>query len=490
MSDSRSTARRSHWPDALLGLAGLVLTQLFPPPGTLAPEAWQALGLAWIMAVFWIGETLPLAATALLPIVLGPLFGLVDADQVTRDYAHPLIFLFLGGFVLGLAMERWRLHERIALWILAAMGGTPSREIAGFMLATAFLSMWVSNTATAIMMLPIAISVIQVKGVADARGGNPYAVALLLSIAYAASIGGIATLIGTPPNALLAAYLSEHHDIHLGFGRWMLIGLPLALIMLAAAWLWLAGVVSRGVTAGTGERDEGDHRRELFAQRLAQLGPMSTMEKRVALVFVLTAAAWVGQPLLAGLLPGQALTDTGIAITCAVALHALPAGDERRSRLMDWDTSQRLPWGVLLLFGGGLALAGIIQDSGLAQAIADGLEALGQWPVVAIIGGVTLTVIFLTEITSNTATTAAFLPLLGALALSLGLPAEALAVPAALAASCAFMLPVATPPNAIVFGSGQLQVRQMASAGLVLNLAGILVVTLVGVLLVRWGVFH
>lgn len=471
---------------ATLAFAGFAATLAWQPPGDLSPEAWRALGLTWLMAVFWIAELLPLAVTALLPIVLSPMLGLGAPGEVTRHYAHPLIFLFLGGFVLGLAMERWRLHERIALTILTFLGGTPGRELAGFMLATAFLSMWVSNTATTIMMLPIALSVVHLKGVASATQGGPYATALLLGIAYAASIGGIATLIGTPPNALLAAYLSDQHGLELGFARWMLIGLPVSVVMLCLTWLWLTRAVARGVTAGTrsGAVQEQGAGREVFQQRLAQLGPLSTMERRVAVVFVLTAAAWIFQPLLAAWLPTLRLTDTGIAIACALALHALPAGDGKGSRLMDWDTSERLPWGVLLLFGGGLALAAIIQDSGLARAIAEQLSMLAHVPVVVAIAAVTLTVIFLTEVTSNTATTAAFLPLLGALAVAIGLPPEALAIPAALAASCAFMLPVATPPNAIVFGSGELRIRQMASAGLVLNVAGLLVVTAVGTLLV------
>jgi len=484
LPDIRPT--QGKWLSLLLGITGVLLVALVPAPGDLSTEAWRALGLAWLMAVFWIAETLPLAATALLPIVLGPLLGLVEPGAVTRDYAHPLIFLFLGGFVLGLAMERWRLHERMALRILSIMGGTPARELAGFMLATAFLSMWVSNTATAIMMLPIALSVIQVKGVDDARSGNPYAVALLLAVAYSASIGGIATLIGTPPNALLAAYLSEQHGIELGFGEWMIIGLPVSLTMLTAAWLWLAHVVAHGRTAGTGDAPLHSADHDLFRQRLDELGPMTRMEKRVTWVFIVTAAAWIFQPLLAGLFPAGALTDTSIAIACAIALHALPAGDGKGSRLMDWESSQKLPWGVLLLFGGGLALAGIIQDSGLAQAITSGLEALNRWPTVVIVLAVTATIIFLTEITSNTATTAAFLPLLGALAIALGLPVEALVVPAAIAASCAFMLPVATPPNAIVFGSNQLSIRQMASAGLALNLIGTALVAALGTALIHW----
>lgn len=477
---------------ALLGLAGLALALIAPAPAGLTPAAWRTFGLAWLMAAFWIAELLPLGITALLPIVLGPSLGIDEIGNITRSYAHPLIFLFLGGFTLGLAMERWRLHERIALLTLSRLGGTPAKELAGFMLATAFLSMWVSNTATAIMMLPIALSVVRMKNLTSAKEGNPYAVALLLGIAYAASIGGIGTLIGTPPNALLAAYLSEQHQIQIGFAEWMLIGVPVAVVMLALAWFWLARGVAKGLSAGTktgGDPKEQSGRSE-FQKRLAKLGSLSAMERRVAMVFALTASAWIFQPLLDDLLPQLGISDAGIAIACALLLHALPAGDGEGSRLMDWGTTKKLPWDVLLLFGGGLALAGLIQDSGLAKAIAEWLSVLDGLPILLVIGSVTLTVIFLTEITSNTATTAAFLPLLGALALALGLPAQALAVPAAIAASCAFMLPVATPPNAIVFGSGELKVKQMASAGLALNIAGVIVVTLLGTLLVGWGLLN
>lgn len=474
---------------AVIGLAGLAMVLIVPAPASLSPGAWRTFGLAWLMAAFWISELLPLGITALLPIVLGPSLGIAEIDSITRSYAHPLIFLFLGGFTLGLAMERWRLHERIALLTLSKLGGTPAKELAGFMLATAFLSMWVSNTATAIMMLPIALSVVRMKNLASAKEGNPYAVALLLGIAYAASIGGIATLIGTPPNALLAAYLSEQHQIAIGFAEWMVIGLPVALVMLTLTWLWLAKGVAKGLSAGTRikhETNDSSGRAE-FKKRLAELGSLTTMERRVGMVFALAASAWILQPLLADLVPQLGISDAGIAIACALLLHALPAGDGTGARLIDWDTTKKLPWDILLLFGGGLALAGLIQDSGLAQAIAEWLSVLEGLPILLVIGCVTLTIIFLTEVTSNTATTAAFLPLLGALALALGMPAQALAVPAAIAASCAFMLPVATPPNAIVFGSGELKVKQMASAGLVLNIAGVVVVSLVGTLLVYWG---
>lgn len=433
------------------------------------------------MALCWMSEALPLAVTALLPIVLAPLLGLAAVRGVTASYAHPLIFLFLGGFVLGLAIQRWGLHERIALWILRAIGGTPASEIAGFMLATAFLSMWVSNTATAIMMLPIALSVIALRGSGGGEKVNAhYGPALLLALAYSASIGGMATLIGTPPNALLAAFMSQQYGVEIGFGQWLVVGLPVALLMLLLSWLWLARMVR------TENSSAGNHRQH-FAQRLQQLGPMSTMEKRVAVVFALTALAWVTRPLLAQCLPQGAISDAGIAIASVVLLHVLPAGDASQNRLMNWDVAKTLPWGILLLFGGGLALAGIVQSSGLADAIAGALAVLAQWPALLIVAAVVLTIVMLTEITSNTATTAAFLPLLGALALALNLPPMVLAAPAAIAASCAFMLPVATPPNAIVFSSGELRIAQMARAGLALNVAGVVVVTAAGMAILWLG---
>lgn len=458
----------------IIGLGCLGLTLLTEPPMGWSREAWWVAGLGALMAALWMTEALPLAVTALLPILLAPVLGLAPMADVTAAYAHPLIFLFLGGFVLGLAMQRWHLHERIALNILAHMGATPARELAGFMLATAFLSMWVSNTATTIMMLPIALSVVAQR---EGERCPRYAVVLLLGIAYAASVGGIATLIGTPPNALLAAYLSDQHGVELGFAGWMAIGLPVSAVMLVAVWLWLGRGLSPQQGAGSGNGHE------VFRQRLEELGPMSTMEKRVAVVFVLTAATWVFQPLLAGRGLGLPISDTGIAIACAVLLHALPAGDHKGQRLMDWASSQRLPWGVLLLFGGGLALAGLIQTSGLAGELANLLQPLGGLAPWVLIVAVVLMVVFLTEVTSNTATTAAFLPLLGALAVAIGLPPESLAIPAAIAASCAFMMPVATPPNAIVFASGHVRIGDMIAAGFALNLLGAAVVVVAALLI-------
>lgn len=457
-----------------LGPLFLVLTLLLEAPAGMADEAWAAAGLMLMMATWWATEAIAIPATALLPIVLIPALGLGSIKDATTPYANPIIFLFLGGFTLGLAMQRWGLHRRIALLTLRAVGSQPRRQVGGFMLATAFLSMWVSNTATTIMMLPIGLSVISMMDNGNPEGVRRYAAALLLAIAYSASVGGIATLIGTPPNALLAAYLLDSQGISVGFAQWMLMGIPVTVLMLALIWWWLT------------RRDFGlvqqDGSGQVIHDALAKLGPLQRGEKLVAVVFILTAAAWIFRPLLAdGLMPW--LSDTSIAIAAAIIMFLVPVNLKERVFVLDWETAQGLPWGVLLLFGGGLAMAGVISSSGLAQWIAENLSAAGHLPALAMVVLVVGVIIFLTEVTSNTATAATFLPLLGALAISQDLSPLLLAVPAAIAASCAFMMPVATPPNAIVFSSGHMKIADMIRAGFALNIMGIIVVTTLSYLL-------
>lgn len=453
----------------VLGPLFLLITLVLPAPEGMSSEAWSALGLMLLMATWWSTEAIAIPATALLPIVLIPALGLGDIRDATTPYANPIIFLFLGGFTLGLAMQRWNLHRRIALLTLKGVGDKPRRQIAGFMIATAFLSMWVSNTATSIMMLPIGLSVIAMMDSSNQEGVRRYATALLLAIAYSASIGGIATLIGTPPNALLAAYLSENQGISVGFAQWMLLGLPVSLLMLSLTWWWLTRTdFGLGKQAGSGD---------MIRDELKALGPLQKGEKLVALVFVLTASIWIFRPLLADdLMPW--LSDTGIAIAAAIAMFLIPVDLKQHVFVLDWETAHGIPWGVLLLFGGGLAMAGVISSSGLAEWIAQSLSVAGQLPVLVMIALVVGVIIFLTEVTSNTATAAAFLPLLGALAVSQDMSVLLLTVPAAIAASCAFMMPVATPPNAIVFASGHMRIPDMISAGFALNILGIIVVTL------------
>ncbi|MCW7554803.1 DASS family sodium-coupled anion symporter [Endozoicomonas gorgoniicola] len=452
------------------GVLLLGITLLVPAPEGMSDPAWRCAGLAMMMAIFWSTEALPIPVTALLPLLLAPLLNLSGLDKVAAPYAHPVIFLFMGGFILGLAMERWNLHRRIALHTMLASGTGERRQVIGFMIATAFISMWVSNTATAIMMLPIGMSVIAMMRDHHQNQGE-FPSALLLAIAYGASIGGFATLIGTPPNALLAAFLQEQYGIELGFAQWLIIGVPASVLMLIVTGWWLS---RGGYSLRTEDNETVKHS---LKQQLAEMGGLSRGEKAVATIFLLTAAGWIFRPLILRHFPGIALTDTTIALCGAIALFVIPVRWKKLAFLMGWKDIQRLPWDVLLLFGGGLSLAAMIRKTGLAEWIAGNMNILEGMPLLMAIGLVVTVIIFLTEITSNTATTAAFLPPLGALAVSLGMDPQMLAIPAAIAASCAFMLPVATPPNAIVFGSGMLSIRQMVRSGLILNLAGIAIIT-------------
>ncbi len=454
-------------------LAGLMW--VLPAPPDMPAAAWSTAAVAVLMAVWWATEAIPVPATALLPLVLFPLLGVAPIKDAASAYGNPLIFLFLGGFLIALAMERWELHRRLALAVLARTAGRPERIVAGFMVAAAGLSMWVSNTATTLMMLPIALSVIAVVAPGTAAERTPaqrnFALALLLGVAYAASIGGLGTLIGTPPNALLAAFMFDTYGVEIGFAAWLALGLPVVACMLPLAWWlltrWVYPFGDNGVQAGGSD---------VIATERAAMGPVTVQQKRVAVIFALTALAWVMRPMI-NQVPGlEGLSDTGIALIAALSLFLIPAGDGEEGALLDWPWARRLPWGVLILFGGGLSLAGAISGSGLAQWIGGTMAALGTLPMIFLVVAVTVVVILLTELTSNTAATAAFLPVLGALAAGAGYPPLALAAPAALAASCAFMLPVATPPNAIIYGSRAVTIPQMVRAGVWLNMAGVVVI--------------
>ncbi|WP_281645249.1 DASS family sodium-coupled anion symporter [Parendozoicomonas sp. Alg238-R29] len=450
----------------------LLLLPLFvDAPEGMSDMAWRCSGLALMMAVWWSLEIMPIAITALLPLVMGPLLGLGKLDTVAAPYAHPVIFLYLGGFMLGLAMERWGLHRRIAIHIMLKVGTGEQRLVIGFMLATALLSMWVSNTATAVMMLPIGVSVIHMLR-EEGQGKAGFSNALLLAIAYGASIGGMATLIGTPPNALMVAFLEEQYGLKIGFAQWLMIGLPISVLMLIFTGWWLSkgGYQLESVSS--------DKVHQELAKELSDLGGLGRGEKMVASVFSLAAICWLFRPLLVDMLPWLPISDTLIALMAGITLFLLPVNLRKLEFVMNWGAMKKLPWDILLLFGGGLSIAAMIQKSGLAGWTASLFSSIpGGTELLAVILVVTV-IIFLTEITSNAATTAAFLPPLGALALSLGIPPAMLAIPATLAASCAFMLPVATPPNAIVFGSGMITIRQMLRSGLILNLMGIMIIGL------------
>ncbi len=420
--------------------------------------------MTW-MALWWLTEAIDISATALLPIALLPTIGAATIGEATAPYADKLIFLFLGGFLLALSMQRWGLDRRIALFTLRFTGDRPAGIVAGIMLATAGLSMFVSNTATAAMMLPIALSVVALLH-RDNRVDN-FAICMMLGIAYAASIGGIGTKIGTPPNGLVLGFIEQNLGRSIGFVEWLVVAMPLVVVFLPLTWLLLTRVLYPvPLTRIAGARD-------LIRDEYGRLGPMQPGEWVTLIVFMLTACAWITRPWL---LPG--LSDSGIVIIASVMLFVLPVNVRERTFTMNWETAKKVPWGILILFGGGLSLAAAVKANGVAEFIGTGVTAFGgAVPAVVLVLVVVATVIALTELTSNTATTATLVPILAALAPGLGVSPYLLIVPAAMAASCAFMLPVATPPNAIVFGSGYLTIPTMCKAGLWLNLIGIVLIT-------------
>ncbi len=460
------------------GLVVFLVMLVMDPPGGMPEKAWLAAAVGILMAIWWILEAIPIPATALVPLALFPFLGIKTITEGAAPYANPLIYLFLGGFIIATAMERWNLHRRIALNILKIVGSNPASLVGGFMFATAFLSMWVSNTATAAMMLPIGLSVITLvaAGGHPGQGANPgerFTPALLLGIAYSASIGGLGTLIGTPPNALLAGYFAETYGITIGFSDWMVMAVPLELIMLVVAWFVLTRVIFPI------QAKELTGIEEMINQEIDNLGPITRGEKIIGAIFVSTAILWMIRPLLNQWLPHMHISDAGIAIIAALVVFITPVEPKNRIFVLDWTATQGLPWGVLILFGGGLSLGAAINDTGLSQWIAESMSTASNWPTIGLLLAVVGVVMIISHMTSNTATAAAFLPLTAALAVSLGENPLLLTIPMVLAASCVFMLPVATPPNAIVFASGELTVPQMAKAGFWINIVSIILILVV-----------
>ena len=455
------------------GFLFLLLTTL-PAPAGLAPAAWRTAAVGLLMAVWWVTEAIPIPATALLPLALFPLLGVEDIRGAAAPFANPIIYLFLGGFLIARAMEATELPRRIALGSIRVLGARPRSIVAGVMASCAFLSMWVSNTATTLMMLPIGLSLIALVPEGDTEEGERrrFGTALMLGIAYASSIGGMGTLIGTPPNAFLAGFMLESYGVTIGFAEWALLGVPVVLVGLPLCYLLLTRVAfpirMRELPGG----------RELIDREASALGSMSSAERRVAIVFTLTAITWMARPILVEhVAPLAGLSDAGIAITAALALFLLPSGEPNGRRLLDWKLARDTPWGVLVLFGGGLSLAAAVENTGLSAWLGAGVGGLSHWPIGLLVLAIVAGVILLTELTSNTATAATFLPVLGGIAVGLGRDPLLLAVPAALAASGAFMLPVATPPNAIVYGSGAVRIGEMVRAGIWLNVLFVFLIT-------------
>ena len=427
----------------------------------------------WI-AIWWISEAIPIAATSLLPVVLFSLTQSVDLKTTTTTYFSPMIMLFLGGFIIALALERWNLHQRIALNIIKWIGTNSSLIILGFMLATAFLSMWISNTATALMMLPIgtaiALKISDIQGASDSKMSMYFTKSLMLSIAYAASIGGMATLIGTPTNAIFSAISLQLYDREVSFYEWFSFGLPVSLILLVLGWIYLTRIRFR-----THLKDFDEARSEIASQ-VKKLGRLSFEEKAVLTVFSLTALAWILRSFVLDLwLPG--INDTVIAMTGALALFVIPSRN-RKSQIMDWNTAKKLPWGILLLFGGGLTIATGFKVTGLANWLGSQLVVFEHFPLFTMLFILILLINFFTEITSNVATASVLLPVLASLAVTMGVHPYGLMIGATLASSCAFMLPVATPPNAISYSSGYLSMNDMVRTGIWMNLITSLIILL------------
>lgn len=464
----------------------LMMLQLDLEPGNRQVTAMAAVAL--LMAVWWITEAIPLFATALLPLVLYPVLGILSGKATAPIYVNSTIFLFLGGFMIALTMEKWNLHKRIALMIIRAIGGGPSRIILGFMVAAAFLSMWISNTATAVMMIPIALAIIlQMEERFGREETHRFSVGLMLGIAYACSVGGITTLVGTPPNLSLARIfaITFPDAPEIEFGQWIIMAVPVGVIMLLVAWALITRLFFRVPRELRVDRSIVDKER-------AALGKPSFEEKCVFIVFVLTALLWVFRkdlnigplsiPGWSGLLPHAGLIDDGtVALAMALLLFFIPTrtpGATSRT-VMGPGVAMRLPWHIVLLFGGGFALAKGFQETGLSTLIGNefaGLAGVSPLPMIVLIcSGLT----FLTELTSNTATTEMILPILASIAVAMKTNPLMLMIPATLSASCAFMMPVATPPNAIVFGSGRIRIAEMARVGIVLNLVGVIVIAVV-----------
>ncbi|EMF46079.1 sodium-dependent transporter [Planococcus halocryophilus Or1] len=453
---------------------------LFNPDG-LTPEAKAILASTIWIATWWITEAIPIPATSLLPIILFPMTNGLDVSATTSAYGSDTIFLFMGGFMIALTMEKWDLHKRIALTIISVIGTNTERIILGFMVATGFLSMWISNTATAMMMVPIGLAIIyQVSealkyntSIDTSKENFSFGKALMLGIAYSASLGGIATLIGTPPNTLLAGAVNEIYGIEITFAQWMLFGVPLAWIFILVAWVYLVKVAYpqklKHLPGGS----------EVIRQQKTDLGGASYEEKAVFVVFLAVALAWISRSfVLDAFAPNLEMTDATVGLIAAMVLFIIPSKNKKGDHLLDWATAVKLPWGILLLFGGGLAIAAGFTSSGLSEWIGNQLIGLQGVNVLIIVLVVAALVLFLTEITSNTATASMMFPIMASLAVALSIHPYALMVTAAVAASCAFMLPVATPPNAVVFGSGYLKISDMAKAGFALNIFGIFFVGL------------
>jgi sodium-dependent dicarboxylate transporter 2/3/5 len=461
--------RVGRWVGLILGPALAFGLQLFPPPDGLSTEAWRLVSLAALMVTWWVTEAIPISATALLPLAVLPLIGAASIGEAAAPYADPIVFLFIGGFILAACVERWRLHERIALSIANIAGGRPAALVGGFMIASMLISMWISNTATTLMLAPIAIGAARALSGGDkadlALGG-----ALMLGVAHAATIGGVGTPVGTPTN-LIAIGFFERAGEPIAFADWMIKAIPIMLVMMPVAWLLLCWPLF-----GRKAHARFDAIGGVIREALQKLGPITRPEVRIGIVFGLVALTWMFRVQIAKLPGLGALTDTGVAIIGALLLFFVPSGRGKGEKLMDWPTAERIPWGIAVLYGGGLSLAAAMESTGLAAWIGAeiaGLDGLTTFGLVAIL---VVATILISELASNVATLTSVLPIVAAVAVATGTPLQQLAFPVALAASFAFMLPVATAPNAIAYSSGVVTLKRMLTVGFGLNIAAIVLI--------------
>ena len=458
-----------------IGIGLFFILIFLPTPEGLSLDAWRVAAIAVLMAVWWATEAIPVAVTAFLPLALFPLMGITSFEEAAVPYANKNIYLFLGGFILALGIENSGLHKRIALKMIIAVGSSGASLVGGFMLVAALISMWVMNTSTTLMLLPIGLAVCTVMadtipGLSDKQKRN-FDTALLLGIAYAATIGGMSTLIGTAPNIVFSSFMQDTYGVEISMLNWMWLGVPLAAVLLFGAWYSLTKIVFKiNFEASIESRNE-------LQKMLKEMGSLTKDEIRISIIFGLAVFAWISRKLLVKIDFLSGLTDAGIAIIAAILIFMTPSAS-RRGDLLKWEKSKELPWGLLILFGGGLSLAAQISSTGLGIWIGESLIVLSTIPPIFLILAVATLIIFLTEITSNVTTTTTFLPVFGGVAIAIGVLPVSLTIPVCLAASCAFMLPVATPPNAIVYGSNKFTIATMMRAGIALNIIGILVVTI------------
>jgi sodium-dependent dicarboxylate transporter 2/3/5 len=467
----------------VLGPLLFLIVFLFTPSDFITPDAYKVLAVAAWMITWWVTEAAPIPVTSLLPLIIFPATGVMTMGESTTPYANPAIFLFMGGFMIAIALEKHRLHERIAINLIRFTGTSGNGIILGFTLASGFISMWISNTATALMMLPIAVSVVDllkrkdsVHGEELSQGEKYFALGLMLSIGYAASIGGMATIIGTPPNVVFAGFAKQFYQNDISFGRWMLIGIPVSVTMLFCAYLIITRILFPNRLASIQGSDQ------LIRMRLKELGKMKKEEKLVLIIFSITSFFWIFQQLLNSIIGKEVFNDTNIAMAGGLLTFLVPVNFRSNKFLVSWDDTTRLPWGILLLFGGGICLAKGMESTGIIKSIGNYIAEQNQMPLWMLLLTLITISIVLTEFMSNVALVTIFVPVVFAIAEGLHLDPIVLGLPVTFAASCAFMFPISTPPNAIVFASGHIRMKDMIRAGALLNIASILIILLLSLL--------